>query len=757
MGKLDCVRNRCDCCPGFRAKFRPSQDLQLNAWPKPQGADEVDKTTLSEEPVKEDILIIRSIDPCIEENGSNHFTDKYDLMQRKIEPQLVVRRGQPFKIILRLNRKYDHEKDGISFIFTADDEDKTSYGQKTLIAAPLLKKPDKTFIWNTVLDHETESSLHVNILTDPEAVIGKWKLDVDTKKIDGGAYCYCWETAIYLLFNPWCKKDRVYLNSEEWRDEAVLNDTGIIWRGTFNRLKPVIWKYDQFDSNILDCSLYVLHYVGKIRGVKRSDPVQVTRGLAAAVNSADDGGVVMGNWSEDFDEGTPPTEWIGSKEILRRFYKKKKPVKFGQCWVFSGVLTTICRSLGLPTRTITNYSSAHDTQGSLTVDYFLNEEGDLIEDLNSDSVWTFHVWNEVWMCRSDVDEKFDGWQAIDATPQEQSEEKYQVGPASVTAIKHGDVLKPYDNAFVFAEVNADKVYWRYTGPTQPLKLLRKDTNAIGKLICTKAPGLYERLDITHIYKHAEKTLKERHTMLKALQQSKNIFARYYLNEDFNDIHFEFILKDDIKIGDPFSVNLMMTNKSKSNDYTVNVLLRVDVVNYTGNIGETVQKRNFDVVVKADSLHEVSLEVNYFEYAKKLMDQSTFKILCFATVKDTNFDYYAEDDFRVRKPDIKFEIPEAITEGKESIIGVSIENSLPVPMRRGEFTISAPGFDKPLKIRVKSAVPPREKAMVKFSFIPPKKGIYSLAAKFICREMDDCDGYQVISVQYSRVEMNGNAD
>lgn len=67
------------------------------------------------------------------------------------------------------------------------------------------------------------------------------------------------------------------------------------------------------------------------------------------------------------------------------------------------------------------------------------------------------MWNEVWMCRSDVDEKFDGWQVIDATPQEQSDEIYQVGPASVSAVKHGDVLKPYDNGFVFAEVNADKV------------------------------------------------------------------------------------------------------------------------------------------------------------------------------------------------------------------------------------------------------------------------------------------------------------
>jgi transglutaminase 1 len=45
--------------------------------------------------------------------------------------------------------------------------------------------------------------------------------------------------------------------------------------------------------------------------------------------------------------------------------------------------------------------------------------------------------------------------------------------------------------------------------------------------------------------------EERAAMLKALQQSENIFSRYYLNEDFNDIQFDFELRDDIVIGSPF--------------------------------------------------------------------------------------------------------------------------------------------------------------------------------------------------------------
>ena len=37
-----------------------------------------------------------------------------------------------------------------------------------------------------------------------------------------------------------------------------------------------------------------------------------------------------------------------------------------------------------------------------------------------DSIWNFHVWNDVWMARRDLPQGYGGWQAIDATPQERS-------------------------------------------------------------------------------------------------------------------------------------------------------------------------------------------------------------------------------------------------------------------------------------------------------------------------------------------------
>ena len=112
-------------------------------------------------------------------------------------------------------------------------------------------------------------------------------------------------------------------------------------------------------------------------------------------------------------------------------------VKYGQCWVFSAVTTTVCRALGLPCRSVTNYVSAHDTNQSLTIDRFFSDTGDELTskdhpEYGNDSIWNFHVWNDVWMARPDLPAGFGGWQAIDATPQEASDGIKKLGDLKVS-------------------------------------------------------------------------------------------------------------------------------------------------------------------------------------------------------------------------------------------------------------------------------------------------------------------------------------
>lgn len=64
-------------------------------------------------------------------------------------------------------------------------------------------------------------------------------------------------------------------------------------------------------------------------------------------------------------------------------------VHTGSDW--SVLVGAVLRCLGLPTRTVTNYNSAHDTDVSLTTDIYFDENMRPMERLNTDSVWYWFI------------------------------------------------------------------------------------------------------------------------------------------------------------------------------------------------------------------------------------------------------------------------------------------------------------------------------------------------------------------------------
>lgn len=76
----------------------------------------------------------------------------------------------------------------------------------------------------------------------------------------------------------------MYLGNEAERQEYVMAEDGLIWRGSYNRMRRTVWKYSQFERDILDCALYLMIEVGKVRTSGRHDPVVICRMLSAAVS-----------------------------------------------------------------------------------------------------------------------------------------------------------------------------------------------------------------------------------------------------------------------------------------------------------------------------------------------------------------------------------------------------------------------------------------------------------------------------------------
>jgi transglutaminase-like putative cysteine protease len=71
-------------------------------------------------------------------------------------------------------------------------------------------------------------------------------------------------------------------------------------------------------------------------------------------------------------------------------------------------LKIVCRALGIPARPVSNLVSAHDTNGTFTIDRFFDAKGNALESDpfnpggETDSIWNFHVWVEAWMARADL-------------------------------------------------------------------------------------------------------------------------------------------------------------------------------------------------------------------------------------------------------------------------------------------------------------------------------------------------------------------
>jgi len=356
------------------------------------------------------------------------------------------------------------------------------------------------------------------------------------------------------------------------------------------------------------------------------------------------------------------------------------------------------------------------------------------------------------MKRKDLGEAYAGWQIIDATPQEESDGQYRCGPTSQSAVRKGMVDLPYDGPFVYAEVNADKLFWKYTGKDKPLKLIGKKTSGIGLNVSTKAVGRWGRDDITDQYKHCEVTEsdKERKAMKNALRRCNAAFARYYLNQDVEDIQLQMLsTSDDMLIGHNLPMKVKVENKSDK-EQTVSVVLRADATLYTGRVTGCVKKQTFTETIPPNEETTFTVDTPYEEYASHLRDQSSFRVSCLASIPDTEYEYFNEDDFRMKKPDIDIKPTTEWGLGAPTKCEVSFVNPLPVPLTRACFYVMASKCASQF-VRIREPIAAGGSAQCEVELVPTSCGEVVVTATFLSKELDDVDGYYSVTVADNQAE------
>uniref|UniRef100_A0A672J4R4 protein-glutamine gamma-glutamyltransferase n=1 Tax=Salarias fasciatus TaxID=181472 RepID=A0A672J4R4_SALFA len=330
-----------------------------------------------------------------------------------------------------------------------------------------------------------------------------------------------------LLCNPWLKDDPVYMPLDVHIQEYVKSDYGLIYMGTHLNVRSRPWSFGQYEPGVLEACLQLLQVSPQhLRDpdkdfLRRADPAYLSRVVCAMVNCNDDMGILEGRWQGSYAGGVNPVEWSGSADILHRWVSSNcSPVRYGQCWVFASVLCTVMRVLGIPSRVVTVFNSAHDSDGNVKITEFYTSTGEKLG-LSKDSIWNFHVWVECWMKRPDLGAFFDGWQVVDPTPQEKSAGIFCCGPCPVAAIQSRFLGAPYDASFIFASVDADVVQLIVRNGAVVGR--RVDTECVGQRIYTKSVNSDRPENLTQTYKGMKRNSFQTKLKLTAVSPLKCLF------------------------------------------------------------------------------------------------------------------------------------------------------------------------------------------------------------------------------------------
>ncbi|XP_034445045.1 protein-glutamine gamma-glutamyltransferase 2 [Hippoglossus hippoglossus] len=677
--------------------------------------------------------LITNVDVRSHENNLLHRTREID------RERLIVRRGQPFSISLQCSDSLTLN-DHLELVLHLGKNDEV-----VIKVQKEFQDGDKWWFNQQGAQDEILLTLH----SPADAIIGEYHLTVSIMSSDGHIVKKTEKIGFHLLFNPWCRDDAVYHPDEKMLQEYIMNEDGIIYMGAWNDIRNKPWNYGQFEDYVMDICFKVLDNSkdavknSKMDIEKRSDPVYVSRMITAMVNSNGDKGVLTGQWQEPYTGGFAPNRWTGSVPILQQ-WSKGGSVKYGQCWVFAAVACTVLRCLGIPTRHITNFDSAHDVDGNLSIDIMVNERMESVG--KKDSSWNFHCWVESWMRRDDLPQGNGGWQVLDPTPQELSDGEFCCGPCPLNAIKEGNLNAKYDAPFVFAEVNADIVYWM-VGPDGHRRKIKAEHSSVGKNISTKSVYGDYREDVTQLYKYPEGSKKEREVYEKA---GHRVTEPIYDHVEPRQLQLHLSIKHGKPIfGTDFDVIVEVKNDGRE-EVNAQLIILAAAVTYNSIYQGECQRKATRVTVPAHKTHKEVLRLRYDEYVNCVSEHHLIRVKALVEVPGEYEPVMTVTNIPLSMPELLVQVSGSSVVQEKVTALISFTNPLPVPLKRGMFTVEGSGLLLSSAIYVKGDIAPGQKVAVKISFSPMRVGVRKLLVDFDSDRLKDVKGIATVVVRKRNV-------
>ena len=618
-------------------------------------------------------VLTMDIDLLEEQNVAFHHTSEYELedtlvVRRAAAGQQPVKEQQLFEVGLTTGLPIDRSKMKYQLevvpLFDAPEE--------KIIVPETLVEPNTPNQWEmNILGSGNKRKLEIKI--PPDAAVGKYrfKFQAFLKAAPQKPLCEVqFKKDILVLFNPWSTLDRrVYLNSETGLNELLLANnekSDIIYMDPSKEFLPngnvkpneKEWAYAQFHATTVEVALSLLE---QIDPDARKNPYRLARDLAPYVNAEDgDGGIVVGRWDKNYAAGLNPLDWEGSQDILE-FYKASGPVNYGQCWVYTGVLISLLRALGIPSRPVTCWNSGWEQMAPFDKHLDIRYLGDEVDLENSDFIWGHHVWVEAWLSFDAQKAAF--WHVLDATPMNPSLEdgRHRIGPAFVPDIRATDLsMSGMDYDVDFVDMEVDGVVVRHNHQTNP----GPDPNFLGEAIWAK--DMMGNPNLIHSnYKIPNKPPKA-----KKIETLVNA-----------EIEVDFSSPRNGTVGEPVTWSVTLTNHGKQNrDIKIHQVIRS--ASYRGDLFEYLGTQTLIETLAPGEIREVSLSALEADYLPAIGSDNYLYGSTWVESLDTSEVAFSDSKLGMSGPDLTFTTmpePAIIQVGDAIDFEVGFTNPLSVPL------------------------------------------------------------------------------